>query len=483
MPDSLAQLRRTDGESGPRQPPPCLLPGFTAALRQELFRSRRSEQSLHDDQAVATWVAKWRSMPLLQARPTRLDQLEGWHIDPASGNIAHDSGRFFTVTGIHARHRVMQLESEWDQPIIDQPEVGILGILAHSIDGVLHFCLQAKEEPGNIGGMQLSPTVQATYSNYTGAHGGTAPPFIASFLDPPAERIIFARLQSEDGGRFLYKSNRNMVVLLPTDAPTALPEGFIWLNLRQIANLLRQDNLVHAATRSILAALLCCGDEDWLAAASDGRPTENGTLADTLLWFDSRKAQNHFMLRRTGINTLREWRIDNNGFLSHREERFFRIIGLNVSGAAREVATWSQPILCNPEHGIVGLLRRTSGGRRFFLMQVKAEVGNRNIVQLAPSVQFTPGNYTHNPRLPKPFLFDLFSEPDRLPVLWENLQAEEGARFYQECHHHRILQLPEGCELELPPDFRWLSEEEVRFFLHFGDLVNSCARSILACLL
>ena len=34
--------------------------------------------------------------------------------------------------------------------------------------------MQAKVEPGNINSIQLSPTLQATRSNYTKAHGGIA---------------------------------------------------------------------------------------------------------------------------------------------------------------------------------------------------------------------------------------------------------------------------------------------------------------------
>ena len=59
-----------------------------------------------------------------------------------------------------------------------------------------------------------------------------------------------------------------MIVLLPADGDEALPESFIWLTLRQIATLLRQHNLVHATTRSILASLFCCCTSPGLKAAA-----------------------------------------------------------------------------------------------------------------------------------------------------------------------------------------------------------------------
>lgn len=212
-------------------------------------------------------------------------------------------------------------------------------------------------------------------------------------------------------------------------------------------------------------------------------PADAASLADVVQWLDDRRAVNHMLVRRTGLNSLEEWRLDELGFLSHRDRRFFRIIGLDAACNGREVSSWGQPIISNPESGIIGLLVRDDGGQRSFLLQAKAEVGNRSVVQLGPTVQFTAGNYCGNEKLAKPFLFKEFATPESFTVLWENRQAEEGARFYREAHLHRILLLPPGLELELPADFRWLTEEQVRFFLHLGEYVNSCARSILSCLL
>lgn len=231
------------------------LPGFDEETILDLVLSRTTPRAHHDDEAVDRWITSMRARPHLRAEPLPLERLKQWYIDGRSGNINHRSGRFFTILGIQARHRGDGRELEWDQPIIDQPEIGILGIVAKKIGGVLHFCLQAKEEPGNLHSVQLSPTVQATHSNYSKVHGGSAPPFIDLFLDPPQERIVYAKLQTEDGGRFLFKSNRNMIVKIGESALNELPDGFIWLTLRQIGRLLRMDNLINACARSVLSAV------------------------------------------------------------------------------------------------------------------------------------------------------------------------------------------------------------------------------------
>jgi oxidase EvaA len=230
--------------------------GLRPHVALDVAISRAARVALHDDEHVRQWLAACRSRASLHATRQPLASLRRWRINPETRNIEHDAGKFFVVLGVRARHRHGFDEITWDQPAIDQAEVGILGILATKIGGILHVCLQAKEEPGNIGGVQLSPTVQATYSNYTRSHGGQQTSFVDLFLNPAPESILFARLQTEDGGRFLYKSNRNMVVLCDHERLGATPDRFIWLTLRQVAVLMRQDNAINACSRSVLCAFL-----------------------------------------------------------------------------------------------------------------------------------------------------------------------------------------------------------------------------------
>ncbi|NEE09324.1 NDP-hexose 2,3-dehydratase, partial [Streptomyces sp. SID7499] len=141
----------------------------------------------------------------------------------------------------------------WRQPIIKQPEVGILGLLVKEFDGVPHFLMQAKMEPGNPNLLQLSPTVQATRSNYTGAHRGAAVRYIDHFVSPEAGSVVADVLQSEHGSWFYRKSNRNMIV--ETTADVEPHEDFRWLTLGQLAQLLHQDDVVNMDTRTVLSAV------------------------------------------------------------------------------------------------------------------------------------------------------------------------------------------------------------------------------------
>ncbi|MBI5141273.1 MAG: NDP-hexose 2,3-dehydratase family protein [Nitrospirae bacterium] len=255
--DEIRNIREILCKSGLSETSSAINPAFAFGSETifDMFVSRVIDQSLNSDDVVNHWIDTRVADKKLEATIVPVADIEQWRIED-EWNISHESGRFFTVTGLKVRHRVRHEEIEWDQPIIDQPEVGILGILAARFSGVLHFCLQAKEEPGNINSIQLAPTVQATYSNYTRVHGGRRPDFIDLFLDPPSGNILFSRLQAEDGGRFLFKSNKNMIVLADADDYRELPSNFIWLTLRQIGMLMERDNLLNYCTRSVLSCLV-----------------------------------------------------------------------------------------------------------------------------------------------------------------------------------------------------------------------------------
>lgn len=483
-----------------------------AEIAVDVILSRAIAQSLRSDEDVDLWIKDRRKSPSLHASIIPLDRVEGWRIGGETGNISHGSGKFYSIIGVQARHRTRDGDLEWDQPIIDQPEIGILGILAMPINGVLHFCLQAKAEPGTLHSIQLAPTVQATYSNYTGVHGGSLPPFVPYFISPPKERVVFAKLQTEDGGRFLFKSNRNMVVLVNEGEIQRLPDGFIWLSLRQISRLIRNDNLINACCRSVLAGLFfgrlpAAGAWMWEHIEGTGLPPDAGvadvpesplretfprtapgcgswpSYAELVQWIDDMKMDNHMLQKRVPLNSLRDWHMDGNGHIVYKTHRFFSILGLRVRSGNREVGSWCQPIIDNVSTGIIGLLVRKGVNGPEFLMQAKAEVGNRSAVQIAPTVQFTQENYLENEKLAKPFLFEEFLSPRQFHRIAETRQSEEGARFYHEEHVHRILMLPAQYHLDIPSGFRWLAADEIRFLLNMGEQVNSCARSILACLI
>ena len=62
-----------------------------------------------------------------------LDSLKGWAMDSISGTYGHESGKFFTVSGLDVELEVNGDVKHWTQLIINQSEQGIIGLIFLSL--------------------------------------------------------------------------------------------------------------------------------------------------------------------------------------------------------------------------------------------------------------------------------------------------------------------------------------------------------------
>ena len=121
---------------------------------------------------ILAWMKEQNEAVVSNISQIPLSEMSKW--DYRDDHICHESGKFFSIDGIRVNTNYRNTH-EWDQPIINQPEIGFLGFIVKKFNGVMHFLLQAKIEPGNLNVVQLSPTLQATRSNYIRVHGGHLP--------------------------------------------------------------------------------------------------------------------------------------------------------------------------------------------------------------------------------------------------------------------------------------------------------------------
>ena len=293
-----------------------------------------------------------------------------WHFDRVSGNLVHDSGKFFSIVGLDVFLNNGQ-EIRWNQPVVNQPEVGYLGILVKEFDGIAHFLMQAKVEPGNVNHVQISPTLQATRSNYTQVHGGRSPAYIEYFKKATAGQIILDQLQSEQGARFYRKRNRNMIVKVAEDIPL-LPD-FQWMTLGQVRKLMRHDNVVNMDTRTVLSGLSYVhpGD-DWekLVAGQDAAISDYGalfldseariagvrTMDGILHWITELKSKYELVVDKIPLKDVDQWMVTEDEIV-RPDRKFFRVIGVNVEIDNREVTSWCQPLVEPMQEGLCILPR------------------------------------------------------------------------------------------------------------------------------
>ena len=225
---------------------------------EAMFEILKDWSQLHTLNEVETWFSEKRLKSKFEVEELPLNQVNDWHVHPTTGNITHSSGDFFEVCGIRVRSKNREITGGWDQPIIKQIgyDGGILGLIRKRFNGVPHYLCEAKEEPGNYGLLQISPTLQATFANIKKAHGGRAPYFLNYFSDENYEKVkvLFDAWLSEDGGRLYNKRNRAILIEVTENHKLELPnDNFIWLSLYQIKALLKQDAWINPHVRGILA--------------------------------------------------------------------------------------------------------------------------------------------------------------------------------------------------------------------------------------
>ena len=154
-------------------------------LHNELLKSVLDK---NDVNSIIDWVNQKNKSIKVDVNTIPFKDLNLWSFN--NGELGHKTGKFFKIQGLNVKTNYGEIQ-EWNQPIINQDEVGYLGFIIKKVDGVFKFLAQAKVEPGNINNVQLSPTIQATKSNYSQVHKGRTPHFLKYFQNVKNKNILF----------------------------------------------------------------------------------------------------------------------------------------------------------------------------------------------------------------------------------------------------------------------------------------------------
>ncbi|MEU3950501.1 NDP-hexose 2,3-dehydratase family protein [Streptomyces sp. NPDC029526] len=430
------------------------------------------------------WYTEQRRSQKSRTERIALEALDGWTTEPSTGNLVHRTGRFFSIQGLDVVRSGRAIDA-WQQPIIVQPEQGILGILVKEFDGVPHCLLQLKMEPGNVNGLQLSPTVQATRSNFTGVHGGRAVPYLDHFTTPRVGRILSDVLQSEQASWFLAKRNRNMIVQVDQDVP--LLPNFCWLSFEQIAALLREPNLVNMDTRTVLAGAAALRTPRQPPAGNSfgaalARSWTAGyalhTTVELLSWFTEAKNRCVLTRRLVPLTGIHGWS-HRRGSVVHDRGQHFAVVGVAVEAPDREVTHWHQPMFEPRSQGVIAFLVRRLRGVPHLLLHARTETGALDGVEMAPTVQCQPDNYSllHPDHAPTFLHHVLAAAPDR--IRHDSVQSEEGGRFYHAQNRYLLVEVEDDFPLDVPPDYAWVTPRQLTEFVRYGNHLNVEARSLL----
>lgn len=450
---------------------------------------------------VAAWLEGQRERQPIKVSRIPLKSMAQWDFVGPPLKLAHRSGRFFSVEGLHVETDFGPVRA-WDQPIIRQPEIGILGIVTRVFDGVRHFLMQAKVEPGNVNGVQLSPTVQATRSNYSRVHGGELPTYLEYFLNRDRGVVLVDQLQGEQGSRYLRKLNRNMIVDTGDDIP--IDERFCWMTLAQIKQLLKLPNLVNMDTRTVLSCLPLSGQGPWMPgdAEEEGPPLMIGDyplgsfakellnssrtraqpiepLRELLHWLTELRSMHELRLEARSLDALDQWVLDDME-IRHVSGRYFSVVAVDVATGVREVKRWQQPLLAHGGYGLNGFVLQRINGVMHFLVRACMYPGNQYLFELGSTVSRSNAEEQFGRPDAPPYL-DLFHDPPASWIRYDAIQSEEGGRFYRYQNRYMIIELPESHAIALTAQHRWMTLAQIQELLAHG-YFNIEGRNLLACL-
>lgn len=445
---------------------------------------------------IGNWLDQQRLKSRLTVKPIPFAECIGWQFD--KGALVHQSGGFFSVRGCRY-HRPHPGVTDVYLPMIDQPEVGLLGFVFRKKDHGWEWLLQAKTEPGNVGGTQIGPSVQATESNWMRRHGGKPTPMLDLFATScQGSELITDIKQSEQGDRFLGKYNRNAVVRVGEDVNT--PDGGIWrwFPAEQLLVELGNDYVVNTDSRSVL----WCSNWNFLLAPGQstpfGRWRGKGGFGEALLnsvsvpinqpedqsgYFKAvamlklMRCNPTTMIELLPLDALEGWSLNRFSLSPDQPAGAAHSVrAISVQAEDREVTSWCQPILASREEQRVVLLCSLKDDVLHFALNLSAEPGFREGIQFSPSLVTGVGHEN-----PAEWL-DACTDPKAI-IRAETRQSDEGGRFLSSIALYQILEVPSQW-ISVPVSHGvWVTLSAARRMSSASGLLNNELRSALSVLL
>ena len=393
------------------------------------------------NKVILTWLNKQRKKQFLNVKKIDLFKLRKWKFNKKE--IHHESKKFFKVVGVRI-HSNFYKKKNWDQPIIVQNEIGILGVIKNTKTN--KYLLQAKVEPGNINRIQISPTVQATKSNYTRIHGGKNIPYLEYFR---GKNKNFS-LQTEQAFRYFNKKNSNIVSYV--SKKINLDDRFRWFSKKEINILLKKKNLINMDTLSVFSSFIKKKKKDF--------PLNNKkTIAK---WKNSLNKKYSLTNKIIGLNLIKNWNLSGKKIF-HKTKNYFSVIGIRVKTNQREISDWDQPIIQGSKMAFAGYLIKKYNNTNHYLCRYILKPGSKESTYTCSVNTSKIDGYKRNNNLTnfqKKLIFNYFINSNGKKV-YDNILSDEGGRFYQSQIRYMAYELDQKKDIKLPESYIWLSQNQV----------------------
>lgn len=427
---------------------------------------------------VLDWVKQQNAEVHVCVKETPLDTLREWSGFTKEQVIQHKSGKFFSIQGLASKVN----GTHQAQPIIIQPEHGVLGFIATFINDQFYLLAQAKIEPGNVNYVQISPTVQATKSNYSKVHKGRTPHYLEFFIGDRNGSIVYDSLQSEQGSRFYAKRNRNMVLFVDNHKEVPVLPGFKWVSLSTLKELMKLSNIVNMDTRTVVSGitphLLSELEHKFLKHPtrefSHGTQSARNRILSKLSQFIS---VSDYKRDTIPLNQLSEWKVTGDK-IQHLYGEYFEVIGVQVQIGNREVTQWDQPMIKPAHPGLCVCMIRQLEGRYELLLKLQIECGNRDYVEYGPTVQCLDFDYRTQSNKTYPLIEEIINARHS-EIMYDAILSEEGGRFYQDQNRYMIVRNNDTFELP-SEDYLWVGLDDIYQMIPYSNIFNVQLRSLIS---
>jgi len=270
------------------------------------------------------------------------------------------------------------------------------------------------------------------------------------------------------------------------------------MTLAQIKMLMQKNNLVNMDARTVISGITYGNMDEgvvdffnFLGHEKKGDAVEKAVLksalasegalhtTDELISFLTRlKSMNELDITKVPLKKLERW-VYNDEEIRHDENKYFKVIAVDIEISNREVVKWSQPMVEPAQEGISSFVCKEINGILHFAVQAKLECGNFDVIEFAPTVQCLTGNYRQSKKGSIPFLEYILKAPKE-KIIFDTFQSEEGGRFFREQNRNLIVLAGDEISIDLPPDFIWMTLNQLNEFLKFNNYLNIQARSLLS---
>ncbi|MBQ4529124.1 MAG: NDP-hexose 2,3-dehydratase family protein [Lachnospiraceae bacterium] len=449
---------------------------------------KNTKGNVNATEDVILWINKLNKETFVDIKECKISDSTFWFYDDYNGEILNRKRSFFSIKGMR---NFVDDKFVCEQPVIIQPEIGYLGIICKIIDGELNFLMQAKIEPGNVNCVQISPTIQATKSNFTRAHGGKLPTYFEYFENSGKYQVIYDQIQSEQSARFYKKRNRNMIMLIEDDIQVYA--NYKWLTLGQIKELMKIDNLVNMDTRTVLSGIpfVTTRYEKEDLEELKGYFTEEAffrsifctdmleDLRDIYQYMNNYKMFHEVKTKAVPLNELVDWQVDEKGVTCKKEANFkVRFYDISISG--REVQKWTQPLFKAIGNAVFGLITCVDEGVRKYLVCARPEIGSFDKIELGPSIQREPIECSDKTQKIERVFEEKLQKQEG--IVLDVLLSEEGGRFYHEQNRNVIMEVEKQEIGELPEGYFWVNYSSLNYLVQVNNCLNIQLRNLLSLL-